>query len=240
MKPITLGSDPELFLVNKKGNPVSAIGLFGGTKKKPKRLSIGYIQEDNVTLEFNVPPASTVEEWVKYHTSMLRSINKLAAAKGLEINLVPAMEFPQKYLMDTPQAMEFGCSPAFDATRNGIVIEPPSPYTTWRSAGGHIHIGSEAIVKDRKAMFHTVTALASLVIKMEDVNEAFMKRLGMYGSPGAMRPTPYGVEWRAPTNRWLHSEESMRWIWNAVTSVVSAAGDFNKQQSIAENMSIMP
>ena len=64
---ISLGADPELFLFNHDSNEViSAEGIIGGTKENPRRISKDEaygLQEDNVMVEFNIPPAKTKDEF---------------------------------------------------------------------------------------------------------------------------------------------------------------------------------
>ena len=64
-----LGADPEVFLVDKRGDPFSAEGIFGGTKAAPKPmdgLPEGYfIQEDNVAAEFNIPATGDPVVWAR-------------------------------------------------------------------------------------------------------------------------------------------------------------------------------
>ena len=72
---VTLGTDTELFAVDKEGNPKSLCGLIGGTKKKPnpfsKLLSKQFAyQEDNVAIEFNIPPADNIDGWRKWMRSL--------------------------------------------------------------------------------------------------------------------------------------------------------------------------
>ena len=60
----SIGCDPEFFLLKNK-QPHSAIDLVGGTKEKPKPLPKGKgfsVQEDNVSVEFNIPPAYNHQE----------------------------------------------------------------------------------------------------------------------------------------------------------------------------------
>ena len=59
----TIGADPELLLLTATGLPKSAIGLIGGTKQNPKPFGIGHVQEDNVMVEFNIPPANNRHEF---------------------------------------------------------------------------------------------------------------------------------------------------------------------------------
>ena len=62
-----IGADPELFLVDAAGAFVSSIGLIGGSKDHPRPLPIGdgfAVQEDNVTLEYNIPASGSKDELV--------------------------------------------------------------------------------------------------------------------------------------------------------------------------------
>jgi len=54
-----IGADPEVFITNEKGDIISGIGLIGGTKKEPRKVSCGAVQEDNVLGEFNITAASS-------------------------------------------------------------------------------------------------------------------------------------------------------------------------------------
>ena len=64
---ITLGCDPELFVKSlETGEIVSAEGKIGGTKREPRAISdSGHsVQEDNVMVEFNIPPSKSSQEFV--------------------------------------------------------------------------------------------------------------------------------------------------------------------------------
>ncbi|HJS83041.1 MAG TPA: hypothetical protein VJ742_09440, partial [Nitrososphaera sp.] len=65
------GADPELMLVNPKGELVSAIGKVPGTKKRPHKVVNGAIQHDNVMAEFNVAPANTSAELITHMAAVL-------------------------------------------------------------------------------------------------------------------------------------------------------------------------
>ena len=59
----TIGADPEILLRDSDYLYRSVEGLIGGTKNAPvpiEGLPSGFgAQEDNVMLEFNIPPATT-------------------------------------------------------------------------------------------------------------------------------------------------------------------------------------
>ncbi len=128
IKEFKLGSDPELFLRRKDTFDLfPAIGLIKGTKDKPqqmKGLSKGFNwQVDNMSLEFNTPPSSSVEEWVKNHTVALDYI-KNNIPDNLEIAIETSGEFNLEYL-DMPGAREFGCSSTYNAWIQDV---NPKPY----------------------------------------------------------------------------------------------------------------
>jgi|TARA_R110000822_G_scaffold152112_4_gene291298 hypothetical protein len=214
IKGISLGADPELFVENTKGEIVSAEGMIGGTKEEPKYLTTkkaGHaIQEDNIMVEFNIPPCYTENEFVANLNIVEEHLNTLLALQdGCKLNYSASAELNPKYLL-TPQAKMFGCEPDF----NVHLKEPntsPDPNTNLRTAGGHIHIGysnpdtevSEFIVYAMDIML----GLASVDLDQDD------RRKEMYGLAGCFRFKSYGVEYRSLSNFWLISEELKRWAY---------------------------
>ena len=66
-----VGADPELFLADKTGKKIlSAIGKIGGTKENPiqvEKMHKGFCyQEDNVLVEYNIPPVCSPEQFIKH------------------------------------------------------------------------------------------------------------------------------------------------------------------------------
>ena len=78
---VTIGADPELFLVNSKtGEVVSSIGIIPGEKGNPYRskdMPEGYgLEIDNILAEFNIPPVSSKEDFIEAMTYMKNYIKK--------------------------------------------------------------------------------------------------------------------------------------------------------------------
>ena len=74
---MTIGTDPELFLRDERtGAVASVVGLIGGTKEEPlpmEGMREGFaLQEDNVMLEFNIPPA---EDETQFSDSIGQALN---------------------------------------------------------------------------------------------------------------------------------------------------------------------
>lgn len=206
MNPINvraLGADPEVFLVNMKGNPHSAEGLFGGTKREPKPmegLPHGYfIQEDNVAAEFNVPATPDVAEWARSLQEGLKYIRAVAKKHKLKPFLSPALEFPMAQLM-TPHAQELGCDPDFNAWTQDKNPRPRPP-ERMRTAAAHIHVSWDH--PDDEQRWEFVRAMDVFLglpsILATDPNP----RRRLYGKAGACRLKPYGVEYRVLDNFYM-------------------------------------
>ena len=78
---VTIGADPELFLINSKTREVvSSIGIIPGEKGNPYRskdMPEGYgLEIDNILAEFNIPPVRTKEDFVEAMTYMKNYIKK--------------------------------------------------------------------------------------------------------------------------------------------------------------------
>lgn len=90
---VKIGSDPELFIVNTKtGSVVSSIGLIPGIKGTPwvdKSWPAGYgLEIDNILAEFNIPPATTSEDFVYRMEFMKDFIDKFVKSKNPDLGIM--------------------------------------------------------------------------------------------------------------------------------------------------------
>lgn len=233
---LTIGADPEFFLGQNK-ELKSSIDLVGGSKWDPKPLGRPgfFVQEDNVAVEFNIPPAKTVEEFVTSIQWGIQAIEKEVQPLGLQPMIQASAIFPETELMDG-RAQTFGCDPDFnfwktkDFRKPKMNPKPKAKNPNLRSCGGHIHVGFE------KGAFDPLKFLKFMDLRigvpsvlMDDDNQ----RRFLYGRAGAFRPTPWGVEYRVPSNFWLKSKELMAWVYQqtqqaayeACTFTMDKAGD---------------
>lgn len=211
MKRITLGSDPEVFLCHPTTQAfVPVCGKLGGTKEKPiamTGLGSGYaVQEDNVMLEFNIPPCMSQRAFTESMELALTYVWDLARTRlGATLAHTCSAVFPTTDLME-PGAMTFGCSPDFDAYNAGAPhprVDPRALKTNggeWRFAGGHIHLGYS---KEDVPPF-VAAQFADLWLGLPSVrHDKQGKRRELYGKAGRYRPTKYGIEYRTLSNFWL-------------------------------------
>lgn len=203
VSPVTLGADPELFLTDESGKYISSIGRFGGTKQKPRQLGklAGMaVQEDNVAVEFNIPPVLRRVEFRKHIQTALKLLEKEARAMQLKLAVVSSTEFEPDQL-DNPKAQVFGCDPDFNVW---TLRQNPSPKPTnkrLRSAGGHIHF---AYTKDRIGLGRALDLFQGCPSILFDPDQ---NRRLLYGKAGAVRQKEYGLEYRTLSSFWIKSPE---------------------------------
>lgn len=204
---ILVGTDIELFLFdNKLGEIVPSVGVLPGTKENPYRppsMEKGFaIQEDNVMVEFNIPPAGT---YTKFGTNikegLVMVLTRLEKQYGSQYSLFTSShthKFAPKYLKSN-QAQLIGCEPDFDAYNGGAMRnEAPVP-SDIRTCGGHIHLGGDFQCPDFVA---ALFAELFFSIRCRMTVKAGDARAAWYGKPGVFRPKPYGIEYRTPNNQW--------------------------------------
>ena len=209
---VTLGADPELFLISSAtGEYVPAYGLIGGTKTKPLALPGKprgfFYQEDGAAFEFNIPEATTASSFTDRIQYAIQKSQQVLATSGLvldlkncaaELTLTPAQ-------LQHPFANMIGCSPDWDGftntQRHGIGA---GLMGNKRFAGGHLHIGYDTSLMPRHVMAQHIDLLVYMPLSGYDAGLR-SDRASLYGVPGVYRPKPYGIEYRRPSSFWLNN-----------------------------------
>jgi hypothetical protein len=234
---IKIGSDPELFLT--RGDKfISAVGKAGGTKGNPFTWAPGFnVHNDNVALEFNIPPARDMDEFVDFHHKSLTYCRSVAKQFKCNLKIVGDAVFSEDEL-DTPEARVFGCDPDFNAWTLEENPPPKSDDPFLRTAGGHIHIGSpDMTLRDKIELVRCLDIFVGLPLALQEPGS---RRNELYGKPGAMREKPYGVEWRTPSNFWLRKTSMIRAMYEMVFTIAHRTEHFvNQAQVISENLNIL-
>lgn len=219
-----IGADPEVF-VRENGALVSGFNLVPGTKENPYPVQNGAVQVDGMALEFNISPASTVDEFLFNIQSVMAQLSEMIPGKELDVSSVA--HFGEEYMStQPPEALLLGCDPDFNAY-TGAENQKPDVHLPFRTAAGHVHIGwtqdadpkstqhLEMCMKLTRQLDYFL-ALPSLFLDTDDT------RRKMYGAAGAFRPKSYGVEYRVLSNFWLREESLMRWVYNNVFLAIQA------------------
>jgi hypothetical protein len=129
---VLIGSDPEMFLYSESlSKYIPVCGLVGGTKEEPLPITDkGHaIQEDNVAIEFCIPPCKTVDEFVDNINFVKEYIDDtILKPKGLISKCVASAIFDENDLL-SPQAAHFGCTPSYNAwTVETMNVERSNPF----------------------------------------------------------------------------------------------------------------
>jgi hypothetical protein len=239
--PYTIGADPELFMADSLGGLKASCGLIGGTKHNPQPMGLGdgfFIQEDNVAVEFNIPPAKSAEELAANLRKAITNISSnIKSMYGFEVVNLSAASFPEEELQ-ADAAKEFGCDPDYNAWTFGAKNpRPKASDPNLRSCGGHIHVGYDL----RGAQFAPDTLIRAMDLYL-GVPSVLMDngelRKQLYGKAGAFRRKPYGVEYRTLSNFWVFDDKLIEWVWNntgrAINAVVARSVEIDSQEAIRE------
>ena len=210
-----MGADPELFL-SKNGKIVSAIGKIGGTKEHPipvKELGNGFaFQEDNVLVEYNIPPAKSYQTFFENNEMMLSFLNDKVKRLDPEYKLLKkASGCISEEDAQNPLAHVFGCDPDFNVWTMKPNPRPFNPNPLFRTGGGHLHFA----IKCSNAMAVRFTRGLDLYLGTWSVTvDKDKERRTLYGKAGAMRRKPYGLEYRVLSNFWVDNLSYIKTIWD--------------------------
>lgn len=233
---ILVGSDPEIF-VKQNGQFVCAHNLIPGTKEKPHKVEKGAVQVDGFALEFNIDPASSVDEFILNHNTVMGILAKMVP--GYELAPVPVADFTPEYMAAQPaEAKILGCDPDYDAY-TGLANIKPQADLPMRTASGHVHIGWGKDMDNHHDQARAAAVQMDFYLGLPSLfYDEDTRRRSMYGKAGCYRLKPYGVEYRTLSNAWLLSRERMAWVFNQVQEgmkqLMSGNALHDKYGSIAE------
>lgn len=219
---ITIGADPELFIIDSKtGKVVSSIGLIPGTKGNayvddtmPKGFGV---EIDNILAEFNIPPVTTKEGFINNILYMQDWIRSFVKNVNPDYDIkCSASEMVDSDQLQSEEANLFGCDPDFNCytkTRN----PKPKPPKNLRSAGFHIHFGYANFDVETSLK---IVRLFDLCVGVPSVRiDSDKKRRSLYGKAGAFRLQDWGVEYRCLSSYMMKDADTLSRVWAGITQV---------------------
>lgn len=220
IKNITFGSDPEYFVINENtGKIVSSIPIVNGTKEEPESLGDGFfILKDNILVEGNIPPSTTREGFLSNMAELKRRIVDYIKSKysSLNVHHADCLDLDMAFLSH-PEAMQFGCSPYFNAWDGEVHRAGDLSSESFRTAGNHFHYGfdTEALTPWSKETINPIIARAFdlFVILPSCTIHVDKRRFENYGGLGQYRDTSYGVECRS-LGGFFVSEKYLPWAFD--------------------------
>lgn len=227
----TIGCDPEVF-VTRNGKPVSAFGLVKGDKKTPQKVDRGAVQVDGMALEFNTDPlrigVAGGEEFSRQVLAVKDTLTRMVkdVDPTLSLSDISTADFDKEYLDSQPdEAKELGCDPDYNAYTKTL-NNAPDGSVLFRSAGGHVHVGWGAdIPVDNPDHIEICANLVKVLDVFLGIPSLLLdgdvRRRQLYGQAGAMRPKPYGVEYRTLSNFWIKNATLRAGIHTGVQTAIS-------------------
>jgi len=217
---VTVGCDPELFILNKQKKLVASCGLIGGTKQEPRFITDrGHmVQEDNVAVEFGIPPAHSKDAFINDVSYVMNYLKDFLSEQDLVLSCTASAMFPKDQLSD-PRALVFGCEPDFNAWTAKRNPRPKARNKSLRSCGGHVHVGFDNPNKESvELLMQTLDLFLGVPSVLYDADT---KRRELYGKAGSFRYKPYGGEYRTLSNWWVEKSEYMGYVYDQVQDAVS-------------------
>lgn len=209
---IKIGCDAEFFLLDKEGEPLSAEGLIGGSKWDKLQFDEYTLEEDGLSVELGITPATTAEQYSKRIAKALKHVT----GEGYNVSLNASEKFSE-LMRNTPQGIESGCMPSFNAITQSVNPQVYLRDDEYRYAGYHQHIGlgkkEDDWIKDydpEKLVYSFEYHVGIPYLKMDNDT----RRVKKFGMPGSFRIKPYGVEVRSLSSRWLFSDKHRKNIFN--------------------------
>jgi hypothetical protein len=224
---ILLGSDPELFITTQQGHLIASCGLIGGTKEEPRPIDKEgcAVQEDNVAVEFNIPPAKTREEFTGSLNHVLDYLSEFLHGKDLVLSCTASAVFPEDQLVDA-RAQVFGCDPDYNAWTGKVNPKPLAKNPNLRSCGGHVHVGfDDPSAETVQVLMQTLDLFLGVPSVLYDEDKA---RRELYGKAGSFRFKPYGGEYRTLSNWWVSRTDYMEYVYDQVQRAVAWLNSGNK------------
>lgn len=224
---ITIGADPELFIIDKKTKKViSSVGKIPGEKGNPyvsDDMPTGFgLETDNILAEFNIPPVSDEASFINNIEYMKQYIDKFVKNLNPDYGILcAASKTVDKRQLQSPQAQLFGCDVDYNAYTEAPNPKPEGSKTNLRSAGFHIHIGYENPNIDMSVLL--VKYLDMYLGVPSVIYDKDKRRRSLYGKAGCFRLTSYGVEYRVLSSAMMKDVETLRFIWRQLQKALLAA-----------------
>lgn len=217
----SFGSDPE-FMLMKDGEYYSAIAIVQGDITSRIEIEGHQFYWDNVLAECAIKASFSKEEAVENFYQCFKHYAELV--KPYQLVTQASQNYPEKELLDF-KCRVAGCFPDTCAYTLKAMMPPKGiiENTSFRTCGGHVHIGAEILQSDKwesiigVRLFDLFLGIPSLFM---DKDPTAAKRRMLYGQAGRFRPKPYGLEYRSLSNFWLASPKLVELIYDLSAFVV--------------------
>lgn len=208
MHTFAIGSDPEMFVADKKTKKIIPAFNFLKDKVNADKCpdTLNKIYWDGFQAEFETRPGTCLQGQVSDIEFMLRKLQSMGIAHNKDAVVVAdtTMDVSADDLQNGKEEhVQFGCMPSFNVYgMEGVKMHGRE--VPFRSAGGHLHFGigkhSEADIAKMVKALDAICGVACVSFFADMDNK---RRRTMYGLAGEYRLPPHGLEYRTLSNAWL-------------------------------------
>lgn len=220
-----VGSDPEIFAVDKNGSIVPAFEFLRSKRENPTTYWDGYQAE---MAPMNASCLNIHIGYIRYALSSMLAQLK-AANKDYKLTLKNTFVIPEERLKkDDPKFVKFGCNPSENAYG-----EPPMDVegkeVNYRSAGGHLHFScrkdyAPAYVKELDRVLGVIS------VAMFQYYDS-PRRRELYGRAGEYRTPPHGMEYRVLSNAWLCHSAVAHFMYEISRVIIGQVGGYSETKN---------
>lgn len=234
---ITVGSDPEFFIVDSKNEAFPSTHLFRGTKEHPEKMTEdGFaLVKDNVLIEGNIPPANSMSEFVSYMKILKHMINGVLQLAGLRLHAADSMKYKPRFLQHD-EARQFGCSAYKNGWKSGLFRAENMNHLAQRVAGFHIHIGydllGDTLTKERMNEY-VARAFDFFVTYPSRLHHYDEFRAKYYGMFGVYRDTSYGIECRA-LGGFFTDDSYLEWVYAQTIKTITFCSELSNLEKLEQ------
>jgi hypothetical protein len=230
---VTFGCDPEFFF-EKKGQIIGSEKVINLEKGLPVKLdarkngsctsntNASKFIVDGVQAELNPKPDTCRARLGNEISSCFRTLYEtIKSDPELSINFLPTVKITKEELMSlNEKSRVFGCSPSKNSdkkSQNVVALKDPTKYK-YRSAGGHIHLGTDSysnvkcVMKEPARLVQIMDIIVGNTCVLIDRDPGNIERRKVYGRAGEYRTPPHGVEYRTLSNFWLRAYPLMSFV----------------------------
>lgn len=238
----TLGCDPEFFFTN-KGKILEASSVLPKEGFKYETYTKSKFVIDGVQAELN-PNSNTCI--ANLANEIRRAFERLKLdvldKQKVDLSFEGVIKFSEDDMLHlNEESKKFGCAPSKNlyTRRDSIITVNPATYQ-YRSAGGHIHIGSNYPTDELVIFLHAKPRLAVRLLDLVcgntcvlvDRDPSQVERRKVYGRAGEYRLPKHGLEYRTLSNFWLHSYQMMSLAFGLARTAITIGFDIYKYEKL--------
>lgn len=194
----------------------------------------GKVTIDGVQAEINPRAHKSVAGLASEMGSCIKHLSQNAEIGGYALDFSQIVHLDDSDLSKlSEKSVKFGCSASknINIVGDSIITVDPKKYN-YRSAGGHVHIGSleqfDAVYEALRQPERVVRLLDILLgntCVMIDRSEGNIERRKVYGKAGEFRTPPHGLEYRTLSNFWMRNYQLMSFVFEMSRLCVNLVAD---------------